>query len=182
MKNRLFTHFRPLSVVILLAGGGLLATACQKDDAMIIAPVAPVSPATDEAIIQKYIADNAITGAQRQPSGLYFVPVTTNASAVQATAGKTVSVLYTGMLLNGNVFDASSQHDNKPFSFVLEHKDPQGNYDVITGWEKGIALMHKGEKAILLIPSALGYGERGAGQFIPPNSVLRFDVELTDVK
>ncbi len=132
--------------------------------------------ATDDAIIKKYIADNNITGAQKQASGLYYVPTATNATGVQATANKSVSVLYTGKLLNGTTFDATSQRGNAPFTFTL------GTKQVIPGWDEGIALMRKGEKATLLIPSALGYGPRGSGNAIAPNTVLRFDVELTDVK
>lgn len=132
--------------------------------------------ATDDAIIQKYIAANNITGAQKTASGLYYVPTSANAAGTPATAGKSVSVLYTGSLLSGTVFDATSQRGNAPFTFTL------GAGQVIPGWDEGIALMRKGEKATLLIPSALGYGPRGSGTTIAPNTVLRFDVEVTDVK
>ena len=152
--------------IALLATTGLLGTACKKEEA------------SNEEQIKKYIADNKITNAQRQPSGLYYVPVLTDSSKtkVRATAGKTVSVLYLGALLDGSVFDASSRHGNTPISFVL------GRGQVIAGWDEGIALMRKGEKAQLLIPSSLGYGAQGAGSSIPANAVLRFEVELTDVK
>ncbi|NML64583.1 FKBP-type peptidyl-prolyl cis-trans isomerase [Hymenobacter sp. RP-2-7] len=132
--------------------------------------------ATDDALIQQYITANNITGAQKQASGLYYVPVVANAAGTPAAAGKTVSVLYTGKLLDGSTFDASSQHGNTPLTFTL------GAKQVIAGWDEGIALMRKGEKATLLIPSAQAYGPSGAGTAIPPNAVLRFDVELTDVK
>ena len=132
--------------------------------------------ATDDALIQKYIADNNITGAQKQASGLYYVPVVANSTGTQAAAGKQVSVLYTGKLLDGSTFDASSQHGNTPFTFQL------GAKQVIPGWDEGIALMRKGEKATLLIPSALAYGPSSPSTAVPANSVLRFDVELTDVK
>lgn len=131
--------------------------------------------ATDDAIIQKYLTDNNITNAQKQASGLYYVPGTTNPTGTQAAAGTTASVLYTGKLINGTVFDASSQHGNTPFSFVV------GSRQVIAGWDEGIALMRKGEKGQLLIPSALAYGATGSGS-IAANTVLRFDVEITDVK
>jgi FKBP-type peptidyl-prolyl cis-trans isomerase len=132
---------------------------------------------TDEKLIKNYLALNSITTAQKQASGLYFVPGVTNASAA-TTPGKTVSVLYTGKLLDGTVFDASSQHGNVPLSFVVGATPKQ----VITGFDEGIALMHKGDKATLIIPSNLAYGQAGAGTGVPANSVLRFDVEVTDVK
>jgi FKBP-type peptidyl-prolyl cis-trans isomerase len=137
--------------------------------------VVPYS-AVDDAIIQKYLADNNITNAQKQESGLYYVPVTTNPGAVQAAKNNTVSVLYTGKLTDGKVFDASSLHNNAPYSFVL------GAGNVIRGWDEGIALMHKGDKGKLLIPPALGYGAKIVSASIPANAVLIFDVELTDVK
>jgi FKBP-type peptidyl-prolyl cis-trans isomerase FkpA len=74
------------------------------------------------------------------------------------------------------VFDSSEKMGNKPIEF------PLGVGQVIPGWDKGIALLNKGSKATLLIPSSLAYGQRGAGQDIPADSPLRFDVELVDVK
>ena len=161
--------FSPATVRLLLwlilSSAGLLTGACKKDAVL-----------SDEETIKQYLSNNGVTTAQRQASGLYYVPVTTNTGGTRAVAGKTVSVLYTGALMDGTVFDASSKHGNVPISFVL------GQGQVIQGWDEGIALMRKGEKATLLIPSALGYGARGAGSSIPANAVLRFEVELTDVK
>jgi FKBP-type peptidyl-prolyl cis-trans isomerase len=102
--------------------------------------------------------------------------VAPNPTGTPAVPGKTVSVRYTGELLDGTVFDASAKHGNEPFDFVL------GEGKVIPGWDEGIALMRKGEKGVLLLPSALGYGPEGAGSDIPPNAVLRFEVELLDVR
>ncbi|WP_177204574.1 FKBP-type peptidyl-prolyl cis-trans isomerase [Hymenobacter arizonensis] len=130
----------------------------------------------DDSLIVQHLVNKNITNAQRQPSGLHFVPVTTNPNAVPATAGKTVSVLYTGQLLDGTVFDATSRRGNVPLEFIV------GRAQVIAGFDEGIALMKKGEKATLFIPSALAYGTQGAGATIQPNTVLRFDVELVDVK
>lgn len=159
-------------LLALLTTTGLLMTSCKKEEEQIDNKD---YTAIDEDIIKKYLTDSKITTAQRQPSGLYFVPVTTNPSGTPAVAEKTVSVLYTGYLMNGSVFDASSQRGNVPFTFVL------GRRKVIDGWDQGIALMRKGDKALLLIPSALGYGSNSASS-IPPNSVTRFEVELVDVK
>jgi FKBP-type peptidyl-prolyl cis-trans isomerase len=163
-----------LALGLLLATPGLLLTSCGNSDNTAAANIDYTK--ADEALIQKYLVDNKIATAQRQPSGLYYVPSTSKPAGTPAAAGKTVSVLYTGELLDGTVFDASAKHGNEPFSFVL------GEGKVIPGWDQGIALMHKGEKGVLLIPSALGYGPDGAGSDIPPNAVLRFEVELLDVQ
>ncbi|GAB3584080.1 FKBP-type peptidyl-prolyl cis-trans isomerase [Hymenobacter daeguensis] len=154
----------------LLAAANVVPSACKKDDSTTTQDYSGI----DDAIIQKYLTDNAITNAQKQPSGLYYVPIVSAPNGVQATSGKTVSVLYTGRYIDGRVFD-SSIDPTHPFKFIL------GAGNVISGWDIGIALMRKGEKGLLLIPSALAYGSSGQGS-IPPNTVLRFEVELTNVQ
>ena len=84
--------------------------------------------------------------------------------------GQTVTVHYIGELIGGKRFDASVGKD--PFSFKL------GNGDVIRGWDEGVAQMSLGEIALLKISPDYGYGARGAGADIPPNSVLIFQVQL----
>jgi peptidylprolyl isomerase len=168
MKSLLSTAVFRLLVFALLAGGGVLTTACSKVEE------APDYAALDAATIQKYVADNNITNAQKQASGLYFIPVTTNATAPLANVNQVVSILYTGKLLNGSVFDATSQRDNTPLTIRY------GVDRLIPGMEQGLALMHKGDKAILLIPSGLAYGSNSFTA-IPANSVLRFEVELVDI-
>ena len=93
----------------------------------------------------------------------------------EAVAGKTVSVHYTGTLTDGKKFDSSVDR-GQPFKFVL------GQGQVIPGWEQGIQGMKVGGKRKLTIPPNLGYGERGAGNVIPPNATLIFDVELLGVE
>ena len=107
-------------------------------------------------------------------SGLEYTEVEAGTGA-QAAAGKTVSVHYTGKLLNGTVFDSSVSRA-EPITFRL------GVGQVIQGWDESIALMKVGGKAQLTIPPELGYGARGAGGVIPPNATLIFDVELVAVK
>lgn len=95
-------------------------------------------------------------------------------TGAQAQAGNTVSVHYTGTLLNGTVFD-SSYNRGTPFSFTL------GQNSVIQGWEQGILGMKVRGKRKLVIPSDLAYGPIARGP-IPANSTLVFEVELLDVK
>lgn len=113
---------------------------------------------------------NLVEGMQQTPSGLFY-NITQEGAGKKATKGQNVSVHYTGMLLDGTVFDSSYQR-NEPISF------PVGIGQVIAGWDEGILLLNEGAKARFVIPSELAYGSRGAGGVIPPNATLVFDVEL----
>lgn len=123
-------------------------------------------------------ASAADGSAVTNPSGLKYVDSKTGTGA-EATAGKNVSVHYTGWLdqngEKGKKFDSSVDR-GEPFQFKL------GAGMVIKGWDEGVQGMKVGGKRTLYIPAALGYGSRGAGNAIPPNANLIFDVELLDVK
>ena len=106
-------------------------------------------------------------------SGLQYWDITVG-TGTTAAAGKTVKVHYTGWLTNGKKFDSSLDR-GEAFAFSL------GAGQVIKGWDEGVAGMKVGGKRQLRIPPELGYGARGAGNAIPPNSTLIFDVELLDV-
>ncbi|MBF9238876.1 FKBP-type peptidyl-prolyl cis-trans isomerase [Hymenobacter sp. BT683] len=172
MKHSIYTVFNRFFLLLFLATTGLFAASCTKDDPEVVD-----YSGIDDNLIKKYLTDNSITTAQKQPSGLYFRPITTNANGVKITPGTTVSVLYTGRLLDaaGTVFDATSLRANTPINFVV------GAGRLIPGFEEGIALMHIGDKAELIIPSGLAYGSRANGN-IPANSVVRFEVEVLDYK
>ena len=100
------------------------------------------------------------------------VQVGTGAEAVRHAR---VSVHYVGRLADGSTFD-SSRDRGEPFSFVL------GLGQVIRGWEQGLEGMRVGGRRHLLIPPRLGYGSRGAGDKIPPDATLDFDIELLAVE
>ncbi len=170
MKSFLSASALRFALVLALGTGTatVLTTACSDNPTPTPSPGKDYS-GIDDDIIKKYIADSTITGAQKQPSGLYYVPVVTNAAGAKATAKRTATVKYAGKYIDGRVFDSGT------FSFVL------GNREVIDGFDEGITLMRVGEKAKLLIPSRLAYGPSGNGP-IQPNTVIRFDVELTALR
>lgn len=107
-------------------------------------------------------------------TGLQYIDQVVGTGA-EAKPGMNVSVHYTGWLTNGTKFD-SSKDRGQPFEF------PLGASRVIKGWDEGVAGMKIGGKRKLTIPSDLGYGARGAGNVIPPNATLVFEVELLGVK
>jgi FKBP-type peptidyl-prolyl cis-trans isomerase len=97
-------------------------------------------------------------------------------TGAEAVSGKTISVQYAGYLNDGTKFDASKDHGGQPFEFVL------GSGNVIQGWDQGVAGMKVGGVRKLIIPPSLGYGAQGAGNVIPPNATLIFEVELVGVQ
>ena len=120
----------------------------------------------------KSMQDNQKAEVQKQELKIEDIVV---GKGVIAKSGDTVTVNYLGTLTDGKKFD-SSYDRNKPFTFKL------GLGEVIQGWDEGVSGMAVGGKRKLTIPSDKGYGEKGAGNTIPPNSTLIFEVELLEVK
>ena len=121
---------------------------------------------------EKFLAENGKKdGVKTTASGLQY-QVLTEGKGDSPKATDTVTVHYKGTLLNGETFD-SSYDRGQPVSFPLQN--------VIPGWTEGLQLMKPGAKYKFVIPSALAYGERGAGVKIGPNSTLVFEVELLSV-
>ena len=107
------------------------------------------------------------------PSGLKYTDLVVG-TGPSPQQGQTAVVHYTGTLTDGTKFD-SSRDRGQPYSFVFRQTP------MIKGWDEGIATMKVGGRRQLVVPPALGYGAQ-TKPGIPPNSTLRFDVELLDVK
>jgi FKBP-type peptidyl-prolyl cis-trans isomerase FklB len=110
-------------------------------------------------------------GVKTTASGLQY-EVLKEGTGAAPKATDTVTVHYTGTLIDGTKFDSSVDR-GQPATFVLNQ--------VIGGWTEGVQLMKVGSKHKLYIPAALGYGERGAGGTIGPNATLIFDIELLSI-
>ena len=104
-------------------------------------------------------------------SGLCY-EVITAAQGAKPLVTDQVTVHYRGTLSNGRPFDSSYER-NQPFTTMLNQ--------VIPGWTEGVQLMTVGSKYRFYIPYQLGYGENGAGEDIPPYSVLIFEIELIKI-
>jgi len=121
---------------------------------------------------EKYLEDNGkLEGVVTLPSGLQY-KVLKEGNGRKPKATDQVKCHYEGMLIDGTLFDSSLQR-GEPATFPLN--------GVIAGWTEGLQLMQEGAKYRFFIPYHLGYGERGAGQAIPPFAALIFDVELIEV-
>ncbi len=110
-------------------------------------------------------------GVTTTESGLQY-EIITSAIGEKPTATAQVKCHYEGKLLDGNIFDSSVKR-GEPATF--------GVNQVIPGWVEALQLMPVGSKWRLFIPSQLGYGPQGAGDVIPPNSPLIFEVELLEI-
>lgn len=144
--------------LLLLAVFVTVFSSCSKDS------FDPAKQATkDDAAIQAYISANNIS-ATKDPSGVYYQVITPGTGAYP-TINSLITVNYSGKLLNGTVFDSGSINSTALNSLVK-------------GWQYGLPHINTGGRILLLIPSALGYGNTTAGS-IPANSVLIFTVDLT---
>ncbi len=122
----------------------------------------------ESRILAQYIDDNNLE-VQTTASGLMY-QIHEEGTGPKPEVNQLVNVKYRGTTLDGNEFDAGT------------YEFPLGQGVVIGGWDEGIALLNKGTKATIYVPSKLGYGSRGAGRDIAPYSSLIFEVELLDIK
>jgi FKBP-type peptidyl-prolyl cis-trans isomerase FklB len=140
--------------------------------ALLAAPVAASAAAPDPALSQK--ANDAFLAANAKKPGVIVKPDGLQIKIIQSGFGKrptatdTVEVYYTGSLIDGRIFDGTSP--GLPASFKVN--------EVIPGWTEALQLMREGDHWQLVIPAKLGYGARGAGNAIPPDQTLVFDMTL----
>ncbi len=122
---------------------------------------------------QKFLSENMLKhGVIRRPSGLQYRIIKSGSGEPVRSGDDLVSVLYRGSLINGRVFDQTPPGQTATF--------PAGR--LIAGWVEALSLMKEGDEWELVIPSELGYGERGAGGDIPPNQTLVFTLTLVSVQ
>jgi FKBP-type peptidyl-prolyl cis-trans isomerase FkpA len=136
--------------------------------------------------IEAYAKEKGLN-AQKTENGLYYV-IEKEGTGETTTPGTTMYVNYAGYLLDGTLFDTSFPQIAKANNIFNEGRTYEplpvnvGMGQVIPGWDEGLMLLKKGSKAKFIIPSPLAYGENGAGALIPGNSILIFDVEVTNVQ
>ena len=140
----------------------------------------------DYELIDQYLADNNIE-AQIAENGLRYV-VKEAGNGTKPQAGEAIRVHYAGYLLDGTLFDTSIEsvaeaNDRIQPGRVYEPLEFNvGAGMVIRGWDEGLLLFEEGGSGTIYIPSPMAYGPRGAGGgVIPPNAVLKFDVELVEI-
>jgi FKBP-type peptidyl-prolyl cis-trans isomerase FkpA len=140
----------------------------------------------DLGIIDNYLKEKGIT-AQTTESGLRYVMVKAG-SGENAISGQSASINYAGYLLSGKLFDSNIESVARKTNTFTEGR-PYEPYDVVVdasqviqGWHEAIKLMKKGSKMTVYIPSTLAYGNRKRSEDIPENTILSFEMELTDLK
>jgi FKBP-type peptidyl-prolyl cis-trans isomerase FkpA len=154
----------------------LVSVRSEEEEKKYQAEKAEVQKGIDDKILQDYFTKNNIK-PMKTASGLYYT-ISAPGTGETIKTGTTASVNYTGMFLDGRKFDSNTDsafHHVQPFTLEV------GKGRVIKGWDEGLQLLRKGAKATFYIPSPLAYGSMERPQ-IPANSILVFDVEITDVQ
>ena len=159
-KNSVFVLI--LSLTLASCSKSVDPIGCIYTESTLVAPPAEI------AYLQTWITANRPAAIQHS-SGIFYEIVVPGTGTVTPAVCKTVTVKYTGWLLNGVQFDQNLIGAQ----FVLG--------GLIVGWQKGLPLIKKGGTIYLYIPPSLAYGAAGSGS-IPPNSYIKFSIELVDVQ
>ena len=158
-KNRIYL----LALAALVAAAALYMNANKGSDYPV------PSTLNQEGIVTNKASADTITTA----SGLQYRIISEGSGTENPAPSSIVTVHYSGKLTDGTEFDSSYKR-NQPASFPVN--------GVIRGWTEALQLMHVGDKWELTIPSDLAYGREGAGNAIPPDATLIFEVELIEIK
>lgn len=142
-------------------------TSCGKGTENTTVTCTNTPVANDSAALINFAIANSITPT-KDASGMYYQIVSAGTGAAYPNGNSLVEVTYKGTLLNGTVFDSTAT--GKTATFYL--------YQLIAGWQIGIPKIKTGGRIKLLIPSALAYGCAGAGNIIPANTPIYFDMSL----
>ncbi len=168
-------------IFLLLALFTLAFSACKKGDNSTTTPV--VDPAVqakiDDDKIQAYLKANPSITATKDASGLYYQIITLGSGTVP-TVNSTVRVAYRGTLLDGTQFDTSANFSHK-LGTTTDNTGKVVDQGLIKGWQIGIPFVKPDGRILLIIPSALGYGNNPQSG-IPANSVLIFTIDLFAVQ
>lgn len=132
-----------------------------------------VNEESDEMTLLKDYLQKANITMNPSPTGLYYIEEKAG-NGRKPKSGNPVIVNYVGKFIDGQIFDSSYDH-SEPFKFIF------GTGQVISGLDEGLSNMTEGARATLIIPSIIGYGDKGKGEKIPPFSTLVFEVELVKV-
>lgn len=143
-------------------------TGCSADNTESLPVADAAKPATDEAL--KNVETEIMPGLTKK--------ILKNGYGREAVAGDLVSVHYTGWLYDESAEDSRGEKFDSSVDRGQEFQFPLGAGRVIKGWDEGVAGMLIGETRELKIAPEMGYGDRGAGDVIPPGATLIFEVEL----
>ncbi len=135
----------------------------------------------DDKILQDYFKANKVQ-VQKAPLGTY-VQIIQQGTGPLIDTSVVVKANYTGMLMDGKIFDSNTDSSFKHVTPLLVNMtdDPSLGGGIIKGWKDGLTLLNKGAKAKFFIPSSLAYGAQGAAPDIKPNSILIFNIEVVDI-
>lgn len=162
-----------VKIVVLVLFAAVVVSGCKKED-----PNAAYTAEREAGLIKDWLAAMVKNNKDidTTSTGIYYI-VEKEGAGETVKAGNTVTVKYTGMFIDGSIFDASAYHGDGTMTYV--HKANASR--MIQGWEEGIETMKKGGVAAFLLPSSKAYGVTG-NESIPPYTPLIFIIEVVDIK
>jgi len=166
--RKMNNYFKAIAIVTFV----LAMASCKKED-----PYAAYTPEREAKLVTDWITEMGKKNKDVDTisAGLYQI-VEKEGTGEFVKSGDELTVKYTGMFVDGTIFDASAYHNTAGTMTYIHKTDP-----LISGWEEGIELMKKEGKTVFLISSSKAYGSGGYAS-IPPNSPLIFVIEVVDIK